>query len=147
MTLLRSYALTLLRSLIFVALLLSFGCTKYKGPLPNVYVDFKINPDLDIHYDLHLIGSHAYVTGGVNGIVIYRLSMDAFTAFDRACPHDWDAPEEPRVFVESNGITLKCEKCETTYNILDGGKIKGASKYPLKQYFTTYDGVILRVRS
>jgi len=142
---LRSYGLMVLWSLLTV-LLLNFGCTKYKGPLPKVYVHFEIIPD-DINVGLYNIGSHAYVTGGINGIVIYRFSSDVFMAFDRACPHDWSSEEEPRVWVEDNGITLKCEGCGSEYNILDGGKSKGPSKYPLKQYFTSYDGVILRVRS
>ena len=151
MTILRSYGLTLIRSLkllvFFLFLLfLTVGCKKYKGPLPNVRVDFTIIPD-DINYDLYLIGSHQYFTGGVNGIVVYRVGAGEFSAFDRACPYDWDDEDTPRVSVEDDGIILICEKCGTTYNILDGGRIKGPSKYPLKQYYTRFDGVRLRIHS
>jgi len=151
MKILRSYALTVLRSLKLLVfflflLLLSFGCNKYKGPLPKVYVNFTIIPD-DINYDLYLIGSHQYFTGGVNGIVVYRVGAGEFTAFDRACPYDWDDEERPRVSVENDKFILICEKCSTSYSILDGGRMEGPSKYPLKQYYTTYDGVRLRIHS
>jgi hypothetical protein len=126
---------------------LPFGCEKYKHPLPKVYVNFMVYPN-DVDYlDLNYYGGHMYFTGGVNGVVVYRLGEWEFTAFERACPYDWDDPDEPRVSVEDDGITLKCEKCGTLFNILDGGKITGSSKYPLKQYYTKYDGRTLRVHS
>ena len=87
-----------------------------------------------------------YFTGGVNGVVVYRLSDWEFTAFDRACPHDWEH-EDSWIWVEPDGITLKCERCGSVFNILDGGIISGPSKCPLKPYFTKYDGMRLRVHS
>jgi len=154
MKILRSYALTLLRSLkkpafIFFALLFCFslGCNKYKGPLPNVYVNFTVIPNDAFYYDLMMDGGHMYFTGGVNGIVVYRISeFLGFSAFDRACPYDWE-DEEAYIVVENDGITLKCRKCGSMYQILDGGRIKGPSKYPLKQYYTKFDGTILRIHS
>jgi nitrite reductase/ring-hydroxylating ferredoxin subunit len=122
-------------------------CKGYDHPnFPKVPVNFYINPNEVYYLDLNYYGGHMYFTGGVNGVVVYRLSEWEFTAFDRACPHDWDTPEA-YVVVESNGITLKCNKCGSVYNILDGGKISGPSKYPLKQYFTQFDGMRLRVHS
>ena len=124
------------------------GCEGYKHPnLPNVWVNFWVYPNDVTYPDLNYYGGHMYFTGGVNGVVVYRLSEWDFTAFDRACPYDWDDEDEPRVGVENDGITLKCEKCGSLFNILDGGVITGPAKFPLKPYHTKYDGMRLRVHS
>jgi len=127
---------------------LPLGCNGYKhSTIPNVYVSFSVSPNDVLFLDLNVPGGSMYFTGGVNGVVVYRIGeIEGFSAFDRACPYDWDDPDEPRVWVE-NGITLKCEKCGSIFNILDGTVIKGPSKYPLKQYYTNYDGYQLRVHS
>jgi hypothetical protein len=139
---------TAYRFLLFALCLFPSGCEKYKHPLPKVYVNFYVYPNDIFYLDLNNDGGSMYFKGGVNGIVVYRISeFIGFTAFDRACPYDWDDKDEPRVAVEDDGITLKCEKCGTLYNILDGGIIIGPSKYPLKQYYTKYDGMRLRVHS
>ncbi|MCL2167542.1 MAG: hypothetical protein FWH59_00270 [Lentimicrobiaceae bacterium] len=118
--------------------------------MPKVYVNFSIYPNDVMYLDLNYDGGHMYFTGGVNrkGIVVYRIGeLMGFSAFDRSCPYDWDDADAPRVSVENDGITLRCEKCSTLYNILDGSVITGSSKYPLRQYYTEYDGVRLRVHS
>jgi nitrite reductase/ring-hydroxylating ferredoxin subunit len=115
--------------------------------MPKVPVNFTIYPNDATYLDLNYFGGHMYFTGGVNGIVVYRVNEYSFTAFDRACPYDWDDKSEPRVSVEDDGITLRCEKCGSMFGILDGGIIKGPAKYPLKQYKINYDGMRLRVHS
>ena len=134
--------------LLGIFLTTTLGCEGYKHPtLPGVQVSFTIFPNDVAYYELTLYGGHMYFTGGVNGVVVYRLNEWDFTAFDRACPFDWDDEEEPRVSVENDGITLKCEKCGSMFNILDGGVIKGPSRYALKRYYTNYDGMRLRIHS
>jgi len=135
---------------IFLAVIFFFvlGCEGYKHPnIPNVSVNFWIYPNDVSYLDLNYYGGHMYFTGGVNGIVVYRLNDAEFRAFDRACPHDWDDEDEPRISVEPDGITLKCEKCGSIFNILDGGVITGPAEFTLKQYHTKYDGMRLRVHS
>ena len=134
------------RILFILFLCLAVGCEKY-NPVPRVGVDFSIEPDNVMYLNLNIWGGHEYLTGGVNGIVVYRLNGWSFSAFDRACPYDWDDPDEPRIFVEDNGIILCCPRCGSQYNILDGSVITGLSEYPLRQYYTRYDGVKLRVHS
>jgi len=136
-------------SKLFLGIILSLivGCKGYDHPdFPKVPVNFYIYPNDVSYYDLMYHGGHMYFTGGVNGIVVYRLGDWEFTAFDRACPNDWDK-SDAYVAMESSGIILKCNRCGSTYNILDGGKVSGTSKYPLKQYFTKYDGMRLRIHS
>ena len=125
---------------------LAANCGKYEHPIPKVRVDFYIYPDEVTYLNLNYIGGHEYLTGGVSGVVVYRLGNWEFTAFDRACPHDWDE-DDSWIWVEPDGITLKCQKCNSLFKILDGAVISGPSKYPLKQYYTRYDGIRLRVHS
>jgi nitrite reductase/ring-hydroxylating ferredoxin subunit len=126
---------------------LTASCGGYDNPgFPRVTVNFYVRPDEVSCLNLNYIGGHEYFTGGVDGIVVYRLGNWEFTAFDRACPYDWDT-EGSWIWVEPDGITLKCQKCESLFNILDGGVITGPSKYSLKQYYTNYDGMRLRVHS
>ena len=137
-----------LRIFLVVIFFSVLGCGGYKhSTIPNVWVSFWVYPNDVSYLDLNYYGGHMYFTGGVNGVVVYRLNETEFRAFDRACPYDWDDEEEPRVGVEPDGITLRCEKCGSLFNILDGGVITGPAKYPLKYYQTKYDGMRLRVHS
>ena len=85
-----------------------------------------------------------YFTGGVNGIVVYRLSTDIFCAYDRACPYDWEN-SAAWIVVEESGLTLTDNHCGSQFNIIDGGVIRGPAQFPLKTYKTRYDGMILKV--
>ena len=127
-------------------LFLTISCEKNEHPIPRVPVSFWIYPNDPSYLNLNYYGGHEYFTGGVSGIVVYRLSEWEFTAFDRACPYDWDH-EDSWIWVEPGGITLRCQRCESLFSILDGGVITGPSTYPLKRYFTKYDGMRLQVRS
>lgn len=131
--------------LFFFILLFFASCEGYKHPtFPKIGVNFWVYPNDVANIDLNYIGGHMYFTGGINGVVVYRLSDYSFTAFDRACPYDWELSDS-WIWVEPDGITLKCVKCGSTFNILDGGVIFGPSEFSLKPYRTTYDGMRLRV--
>jgi len=137
-----------LKSFILLGLFCCLGASCYRNdnPIPKVPVNFYINPNDVLYLNLNYIGGHEYFTGGVSGVVVYRLGDWEFTAFDRACPHDWDE-DDSWIWVEPDGITLRCQKCQSLFNILDGGLITGPSKYPLRQYYTRFDGMRLRVHS
>jgi nitrite reductase/ring-hydroxylating ferredoxin subunit len=135
--------------ILVIFLCVASGCEKPYNPIPHPVppLDFKIYPNDVLFLNLNYYGGHEYFTGGIKGVIVYRLSEYEFTAFDRACPFDWDEPDEPYVVVEDDGITMRCRKCKSLFNILDGGVIDGPARYPLRQYYTKYDGMILRVHS
>lgn len=112
--------------------------------IPFVAVDFTIDITSTFYTELSAVGGYVYVTGGYKGIVIYRLSMDEFLAYDRCCPFDPKVPCE-RVEMESSGLTLIDSCCGSRFNILDGSVIEGPATHLLRQYFTYYDGRYLRV--
>ena len=123
------------------------SCDYNTNPIPPVCVDFTIYPNEVTYLDLNYDGGHMYFVAGVNGVVVYRISeMLGFSAFDRACPYDWE-DKEAYLVVNESGIILECRKCGSLYNILDGSVIKGSSKYPLRQYYSKYDGMRLRIHS
>jgi len=136
-----SYLSVILLFLLFVA-----GCKKEdpQPQIPEVYVNFFINPNSTEYLELNAPGGWVYVTGGYRGILLYRLTMSEFLAFERTCPYD---PEHSgaRVEVEESGATCVCPVCSSKYILLDGSPFEGPSPYLMKQYRTTYDGTLLYV--
>lgn len=131
--------------LLLIGSLLFFRCHGYEHPtIPEVKVNFTIYPNSVNYLDLNYIGGYMYFTGGVAGIIVYRLDYSTFCAYDRACPYDWE-DRDAWIVVEESGLTLIDPHCGSRFNIIDGSVINGPSKHPLKTYKTRYDGMILRV--
>ncbi len=131
----------------FSILTLLAGCDYYNHPtIPNTSVDFTIYPNDAMYYRLNTYGGYEFFTGGVNGIIVYRLSEWDFVAFDRACSHDW-TKHGSWLYVAPDGLRLVDSLCGSTFNILDGNVLGGPAIYPCRRYNTRYDGVRLRVYS
>ncbi|MCR5115741.1 MAG: Rieske (2Fe-2S) protein [Bacteroidales bacterium] len=127
--------------------LLLVACNGYEHEtIPNVRVNFTIYPDNVNYYNLNYIGGHEYFTGGVAGIIVYRIDGNTFVAYDRACPHDWEDPAA-WLEVDESGIMIVDNHCGSRFNILDGSVIQGPSRYNLRMYHTSYDGRALRIYS
>ena len=130
---------------LLMSLLLLMSCKDINHPtIPYKKVDFIIYPNDVMYYKLNTYGGYEYFTGGVNGIVVYRLDEWSFYAFDRACSYDWENPDS-WLWVHPSGIMLIDSCCGSVFNILDGSVISGPARYPLRQYYTRYDGWQLRV--
>ena len=119
-------------------------CDIYQNPIPYVKLDFFVYPNDVMYHQLNTYGGYVYVTGGVNGIIIYRLDEWTFFAYDRACPHDFEN-HDSWLWVAPDGLRLVDSLCGSTYNILDGSIVEGGDGYPVIQYYTQYDGTNLRV--
>lgn len=134
---------------IFIAAIVVFcffftRCDIDHPTIPEVKVNFTIYPNNVDYVNLNYYGGYMYFTGGVAGIVVYRLDNTTFFAYDRACPYDWEE-HDAWIWVEESGLTLIDRHCGSRFNILDGSVISGPAKYPLKMYRTRYDGMILKV--
>lgn len=112
--------------------------------IPYVYVDFTIDILSTFYTELSSVGGYVYVTGGYKGILIYRLSMDEFLAFDRCCSYEPLVPCE-RIEMEPSGLTMIDSCCGSRFLILDGSPIEGPATKPLRPYRTFFDGRYLRV--
>lgn len=126
-------------------LVLATSCKKdEKDYVPNVYVNFQIDPNSTLYLGLNQVGGWVYVTGGVKGVIIYREAQDRFRAYDRACPYDYDVANSI-VEVEPSGLTLIDSLCGSRYIITDGSVLNGPTTQGLKSYRTNYDGRLLYV--
>lgn len=102
-------------------------------PVPYVRVDFNFNV---LHYNLAGPGSSHqfsdFESGGYRGIIVHRLSMDEFRAFDRACPCD---PHNCMVSIDpENQLLARDPCCESVFLLIDGTIMEGDAQFPLKEY-------------
>lgn len=127
---------------IFLSVLLSitfiFSCKETQDTIPTVYVDIQIDLTDPQYYELNTIGSYVYITGGVNGIILYRLSADEFKAYERTCPYD---PECGKVFVDDyNFLAIDTICCGSEFSLMiDGAVTEGPSLLPLRNYTAIYN--------
>ncbi len=112
--------------------------------IPIVPVSISLNPNSTEYIHLNLVNGWETITGGYRGIIVYRKSVNEFTAFERACPYDWNLTTS-RLVVDASGITAACPNCKSKFILLDGTPFEGPSHYPLKQYQATYDGFLLYI--
>ncbi len=108
-----------------IFLLLFFICSscgdKYNGTVPYTKVRFTISLNTG---NLVHVGGCEYYTGGIRGVAVYRLDMVNFLAYDRACPYDWE--HGGYVAYDPATLTLNCEECGSSFNVLDGTPMRGA---------------------
>lgn len=115
--------------------------------IPEVAVNFNLDISSTMYIELNSIGGWVYLTGGYKGIIVYRVAVDQFVAYDRACPFD-PFEEFARITMDDTGITCSdTTSCDSQFGILDGSVIHGPATIPLKRYYTYYDGNILTINN
>ena len=125
---------------IFVFLL---SCDKEHERIPYVYVNIQKSLDDPELNSLLIPGNFVYITGGVNGIILYRLSNDEFLAWERTCPY---VPSNNcKISVDETNVFCECPCCESKYIIMDGTAYEGPSTYSIKGYQTYFDGLDIRI--
>ncbi len=129
---------TLIYAVLLSNIMFFLSCDENKNPIPNVYVDIYIDLTDPLYYDLQSVGGYVYITGGVNGILIYRSSADEFSAYDRTCPYD---PDIGRVVVDNTNFNaIDSVGCKSEFSLLLGGTVsQGPAEFPLKAYNCIYD--------
>ncbi|MCD4736819.1 MAG: hypothetical protein K8R53_12305 [Bacteroidales bacterium] len=126
-------------TIITLFIVLLSGCKKEDdaGDIPGVYVNFVIYPN---SIDYITAGGYKYINHqGYRGIIVYRIDLYNFMAYDRTCTYD---PEKECaiVEVELSGITAVDSCCMSKFNLIDGSPFDGPATIPLKQYKTNFDG-------
>lgn len=131
---------------LFLLSMLSCDDTPHNPNIPDVYINFSINPNSTMYYQLNTSGGHLEVTAPwpSRGIIIYRF-QDEFKAYERQSPNEPNAcGEMSRLIVELPFVVDTC--LNVKYSILDGSIFtQGYQGYPLIEYRTQYDGHTLRV--
>jgi nitrite reductase/ring-hydroxylating ferredoxin subunit len=148
--------------IIFVTFLLSqlflVSCNKENDVIPDVYVDFNISLNDPEFLILSSPLTSAYVSAATNnigspaagydgnGIIIFRDGNDEFLAYDRTCPHDFKVNNKSVQVNIVNDIYAVCPQCNTTYGLpVNGTPASGIGQYPLKNYKTAFNGLIVHV--
>ena len=124
----------------------SCGDKKKHDTIPDVQVNINIDIGSTMYVELNTIGGWVYLTGGYRGVLVYRVAVDEFVAYDRGCPYD-PLEEHSRITMDLSGITCSDTLCKSKFSILDGGPIDGPATLPLKRYYTYFDGNILTVNN
>jgi len=143
----RKFSISIL--VVFISLL--WACKKksktVEDNIPYQTVDIKIYPNDPIynpasnHAGLSQIGGWAYINGGVNGIIVYRLNNTSsadFVAIERTSTALPDNPAAA-VKVQSDNYTLKDTVSGYKWGIVNGAPLSGNPSGKLRLYTTTYD--------
>lgn len=137
-------------SLAFLLFPLNACQRQYPVNIPYVTFDYTINILDPLYVNLQAVGGSVLIDGGSRGIIIYRVSIEQFNAYERHCPYDSENACG-KVDFDSSGILLvdnDCggSGCGSKFNIIDGSVLNGPAQYPLIQYTTSFDGMaMLRV--
>lgn len=124
------------------------GCKKDQNAnVPLVGVDIFINVNLPEYNALVVTGGWAYITGGSQGLLVYRKSPEEFVAMDRHCTY---RPEDLcKVYVDDSQViardTVSTNACGSAFLLLDGSVIQGPAVMGLKRYNTTFNGTTLHI--
>lgn len=119
--------------------------------IPDVSFSARINLD-----DPEYAGSNTFIVRpgglnprvGINGVVVYRLSMDEYYAFDLMCTHDHE--NKGYFYVEripDEDFIVRCPECGSEFLIATeyGSVTEGPATWSLKAYKTSVKGNYLHI--
>ncbi len=120
--------------------------------IPKGLVNLTLDLNLPSYQHLQQVGTHAYVTGGVKGVLIIHDYDDTWYAFERACAFE-PTKTCSNIWVDSINIQLMCGTysgttfqscCESKY-MYSGFPLKGPAAGRLAQYYISRNNNILQV--
>lgn len=147
------------RSWFFLFLLLFFflGCGKgnYNPNITPAQVQIDIDPGSTLYQGLNTVGGWIYVKNGdpgvylsgeSRGVIIYRVGVSDFRAYDRIPPNNPDQCGTTTALVVGDNFPFAKDPCTgNLYNLLDGSLYSGSGTYPMISYQAQYDGQTLHV--
>ena len=125
-------------------MLVGTGCEKDDDTIPGAIVNIVLSTTHADFNDLNAVGGWIYLIGGSRGILVYRVSIEEFMAYDRHCTY---TPQEScaLVDVDSSGVIAVDKCCGSKFVLTDGSVVNGPASIPLKQYQTSFDGNLLHI--
>lgn len=143
-----------------IIILFLLGCDKDNGSnIPLAPIDITINPNSTFYQELNIVGGWVYLdeNDGVvdpsRGIIVYRMSIDEFLAYERTPPYQADSCCNASKtlctkLIVDNYFPFIMDTCTLSkYSILDGSPVSGPSKSPLGRYFAEYNGQLLYIHN
>lgn len=124
---------------------LASSCRKPNaGGVPPVALDITINVNNPAYADLAVTGGWLYLSGGSQGLIVYRSGPQDFVALDRHCPYQ--TANLCRVFVDSSQVIARDTACcGSAFLITDGSVVQGPAAINLRRYNTSFNGTTLRI--
>ncbi len=132
---------------ILLMLVSACGRNLSDDPVPFIpFVDKIINLNLPEFINLRSDGGYVEVSGGVRGIILYRLNSSTYMAYERNCSF---RPNEAcaTVNVHTSGLFMVDPCCGSNFNFSDGNPTGGPAWRPLVQYRTQLNGLTLTISS
>ena len=110
-------------SFLLITTILFSSCDDENERIPYVPIDVELNLTLPAYAPLQTVGNWIYITGGSQGIIVYRFSTDEFRAWDRHCT--FNVSDNCRIEVDNSNIQAKDnECCQSVFSIIDGARLK-----------------------
>lgn len=138
-----------MRSSKFWLILLSLvACTRdlSDDPIPIIFfADVVIELGLPAYNSLKTDGGYKELsTGGVRGIIIYRVNSATYFAYERNCSY---RPNEAcaTVSVHNSGLFMTDPCCNSSFNFSDGNPSGGPAWRQLQRYRTQLSGSTLTI--
>lgn len=113
------------------------SCNKNNQNIPYVAIDSYLNLNLPAYINLNGVGGWTYVSGGNDGLIVYRQTQNNFMIFDRYCTYNVNGSCGAAT-VDSNNISITCECDGSKYQLFDGAVIQGPATVNLHQYRFEY---------
>ncbi len=139
----------IMRSSKFWLMLLSLvACSRdlSDDPIPIIpFADVVINLGLPDYFSLQTDGGFKELnTGGVRGIILYRVNSATYFAYERNCSF---RPNEAcaTVNVHSSGLFMTDPCCNSSFNFSDGNPTGGPAWRQLQRYRTQLSGSTLTI--
>lgn len=150
-------------SLLFVFLILTVSCNKdsINPNIPNVNIRISINPNSTQFLELNTVSGwvyldekpSVYIPPQSRGIIVWRMDLNTFKAFERQPPNDpfkccnQDHSVCGKLVVGDNYPFVKDTCTGNLYQLLDGSLFEGEGMYPLIEYAAEYDGHTLYIHN
>ncbi len=140
----------------FALPVLVLACKKGDDPnsdIPYANINVVINPGSTMYQELNIVGGWMYypwVDLPSRGLIIYRMNIDEFKAYERTPPVNSNACCEVgtgicTALIVGDYYPFVHDTCsDLSYQIIDGSPIAPAT-VPLKAYRTVYDGTNLYI--
>ena len=132
--------------ILVVSMLLLSSCMDNNDYIQDVYVNIEIPVNQPEYSDLDAIGNSIFITGGVRGIIIYHSNVNDYRAFDRNCSFE---PSTQCAYIDSINSTIASCNCCSSKFLMDQNGItaNGPALLPLKEYYTSFSGGILKIKN
>ena len=114
------------------------ACNKNEDKLPYATINYSFYLSDPAFFKLNSIEGSAFIENeGINGVLVYRKSLEEIVAYDGNCTYK---PEDRcGVQLVENEQSAKDSCCGSVFQLFDGNPISGPASLPLYDYRVLID--------